>query len=111
MMTRSGVARALRRSIATVRRMEGTLLHPVRDARGVHWFAPAEVDRLVLWQRRGQLQLFRPDVHEFLRRSAHQAQPKLDDLQTLRGENAELRRQLEDLVAEVTALADDSTRP
>src|SRR5438093_13604502 len=46
MLTRGQVAKRIGRSIATVRRIEGTLLHPQRDANGVLRFAPAEVDRL-----------------------------------------------------------------
>ena len=41
MLTRAGVARRLRRSIATVRRMEGHELHPSQDLNGTHWFDPA----------------------------------------------------------------------
>src|SRR5690606_14384846 len=44
MLTRTGVARRLGKSIATVRRMEGVELHPTRDERGVHHFDPDEVD-------------------------------------------------------------------
>lgn len=46
MLTRSGVAKRLGKSIATVRRMEGVELHPVVDARGVHRFNPDEVERV-----------------------------------------------------------------
>lgn len=46
MLTRSGVAKRLGKSIATVRRMENVELHPVRDARGVLRFAEDEVDRV-----------------------------------------------------------------
>lgn len=46
MLTRSGVARRLGKGIATVRRMEGIELHPVKDARGVHRFDRAEVERV-----------------------------------------------------------------
>src|SRR5882724_5400885 len=44
MLTRSGVAKRLGKSIATVRRMEGAELHPIRGANGVHLFDPDEVD-------------------------------------------------------------------
>ena len=43
MLTRSQVAKRLRRSIATVRRMEGHELHPQKDERGVHRFDAEEV--------------------------------------------------------------------
>lgn len=45
-MTRKQVARRLGKSIATVRRIEGVLLHPTRDERGVHHFDPNEVEAL-----------------------------------------------------------------
>jgi hypothetical protein len=48
MLTRSKVAQRLGRSIATVRRLEGTALHPEKDGRGVHRFAPEEVEELAL---------------------------------------------------------------
>ncbi len=44
MLTRSGVAKRLGKSIATVRRMEGVELHPTLGADGVHQFDSAEVD-------------------------------------------------------------------
>jgi hypothetical protein len=44
MLTRSGVAKRLGKSIATVRRMEGLELHPTRGSNGVHLFDPDEVD-------------------------------------------------------------------
>lgn len=44
MLTRTQVARRLGRSLATVRRLEGTELHPTQDARGVHRFDTDEVD-------------------------------------------------------------------
>jgi hypothetical protein len=44
MLTRAQVAKRLGKSIATVRRMEGTALHPWRDEAGVHRFHPSEVD-------------------------------------------------------------------
>lgn len=47
-MTRKQVGRRLGKSIATVRRIEGVLLHPVRDERGIHRFDPDEVEALAL---------------------------------------------------------------
>ena len=44
MLTRSGVAKRLGKSIATVRRMEGVELHPTLGTDGVHLFEPGEVD-------------------------------------------------------------------
>lgn len=43
MLTRHDVATRLGVSIATVRRMEGSALHPTVDSQGVHWFAVTEV--------------------------------------------------------------------
>ena len=45
-MTRKQVAARLGRSLATVRRLEGTELHPVVDASGVHRFSSREVEAL-----------------------------------------------------------------
>jgi hypothetical protein len=45
-MTRKQVADRLGRSLATVRRLEGSLLHPRRDSRGVHHFKRDEVEAL-----------------------------------------------------------------
>jgi hypothetical protein len=45
-LTRGDVARRLRKSIATVRRLENRVLFPVRDERGVRWFDEAEVERV-----------------------------------------------------------------
>lgn len=46
MLTRSQVARRLGKSIATVRRLEGTLLHPRTDPSGIRRFDAREVDAL-----------------------------------------------------------------
>ena len=43
-LTRSQVARRIRRSIATVRRMEGRTLHPRLGPRGLRLFDPEEVE-------------------------------------------------------------------
>lgn len=43
MLTRAQVAARLGKSIATVRRMEGIVLHPRKGADGVHWFCQSEV--------------------------------------------------------------------
>ena len=47
MMTRSAVAKRIGKSVATVRRAEGVLLHPTTDHRGVHHFNSEEVAVLV----------------------------------------------------------------
>ena len=46
MLTRMQVARRLGKSLATVRRLEGSVLHPRRDANGIHRFNPAEVEHV-----------------------------------------------------------------
>jgi hypothetical protein len=43
-LTRADVARRLRKSIATVRRLEHRVLFPVRDEHGVHRFDESEVE-------------------------------------------------------------------
>ena len=44
--TRSAVAAILNVSVTTVRRFEGTLLHPVKGVDGTHLFDPVEVQEL-----------------------------------------------------------------
>jgi hypothetical protein len=46
-LTRRQVARRLGKSVATVRRIEGILLHPVQDWRGVYRFDVNDVESLV----------------------------------------------------------------
>ena len=45
-LSRADVADRLGVSVATVRRYEGTLLHPTVDGSGAHWFSPKEVTAL-----------------------------------------------------------------
>jgi hypothetical protein len=54
MLTRLAVARRLGKSVATVRRMEGTDLHPTIDARGVHWFAECDVEEVAMRLANGE---------------------------------------------------------
>jgi hypothetical protein len=56
-MTRQQVARRLGKSLATVRRLEGALLHPTRDSRGIHRFDNEEVEALAHSIERGQVSL------------------------------------------------------
>jgi hypothetical protein len=51
MLTRAGVAKRIGRSIATVRRLEGSELFPTVGRDGVHRFDPSEVDAVL--ERRG----------------------------------------------------------
>jgi hypothetical protein len=46
MLTRADVAKRIGASVASVRRYEGELLHPVVDDDGKHWFDPKEVTAL-----------------------------------------------------------------
>ena len=59
MMTRGQVARRLGKSIATVRRMEGHLLHPWCDSHGIYRFSNAEVERLA----RGNVSATKPSTY------------------------------------------------
>ncbi len=70
MLTRSAVAKRLGKSIATVRRMEGVELHPVRDERGVNLFDPAEVEQVAQAQRWGGARPHRTLGLDEYRRSA-----------------------------------------
>lgn len=45
-LSRAQVAERIGASVPTVRRYEGTLLHPHKDEQGVHWFDPKEVTAL-----------------------------------------------------------------
>jgi len=56
-MTRAQVARRLGKSIATVRRMEGSELHPSVDGRGINRFDPGEVERVAIRQVTSNAQL------------------------------------------------------
>lgn len=53
-VTRAYVAKAIGRSLATVRRLEGSLLHPTQDRLGVWRFKLAEVRELADTIRRGR---------------------------------------------------------
>jgi len=57
-LTRSQVAKRLGKSVATVRRIEGVLLAPWQDARGIYRFDPVDVDRLVNDIARGDVALW-----------------------------------------------------
>lgn len=46
-LKRGEVARRLRKSVATVRRLEGHILFPSRDQRGIYRFDEWEVERLI----------------------------------------------------------------
>jgi len=59
MLTRRQVALRLGKSIATVRRIEGTLLHPSRNGRGTYLFTTHEVEALKRSLDAGAVQLWR----------------------------------------------------
>ena len=110
MLTRSAVAKRLRRSIATVRRLEGHDLFPKRDRKGVLLFDESEVAALARRLRTGDVPAARGD---WLSEGGH-ARPwsptraskvpfaRLehgDELDKLRDENARLRAELAEMVA------------
>jgi hypothetical protein len=86
-----------------VRRMEGTLLHPTRDTRGVHWFRVAEVQALVRCQGRGELNLFR--LPSAVAPQHSDAPSHGEAIVQLAIENEDLRRQIAELVEEIDELA------
>jgi hypothetical protein len=45
-LTRKGAAEVLGVSVGTVRRLEGTVLHPLVDAGGIHLFEVSEVENV-----------------------------------------------------------------
>ena len=57
-LTRPQLAERLGKSVATIRRIEGVLLHPHQDARGVYRFDAAEVDALANRVLCGEVSLF-----------------------------------------------------
>src|SRR5262245_59629875 len=59
MLRRSQVARRLGRSVATVRRLEGAVLFPERDRRGIYRFDEGEVADLARRVRNGDVELWR----------------------------------------------------
>lgn len=122
MLRRSQVARRLRRSISSVRRLERRELFPVRDARGVHWFDEHEVDELARRLARGEVtaaqgawlsggeQPRRAPTPEVKRQSAGrrgEGSPRLEhELTALKRENAELRERVRAFILGVETLLD-----
>ena len=99
MMTRGQVARRLGKSIATVRRLEGTQLHPRRDASGVLRFDPNEVERVARALGRGG---GAPGVPGMRSRWFD----ALDDDEVEDPEDVEHRERLQKLEAEANAAAE-----
>ncbi len=100
MLTRSQVARRLRRSLATVRRMEGQELNPVCNERGVHLFDEGEVEQAARHLEEHGRRTAADDDGEFerfmLQRRLATAELQLSTLRTrhdaLTKENAELKQ-------------------
>lgn len=92
-MTRAEVAKALGRSISTVRRMEGKELNPFCDSFGVHQFDPDEVENLAEdLQRHGRRQdQYAEEYPAFILES--QLQSVRSDNEKLQKENARLQEQ------------------
>jgi hypothetical protein len=126
MLTRSAVAKLLRRSIATVRRLEGQELFPRRDRSGVLRFDEGEVAAVVRRLRAGDVTAARGDWLD-VRRRRPQAWSLIgarkgssagvehsEEIARLREENARLRAELADvmtasgeLLEEIEALCND----
>jgi len=116
-LTRSGVAKCLRRSLATVRRLEGVELFPHRDLRGVHWFDEAEVRDVQRRIARGAVDAARGSWLDRPRRLSRSqvpaAAPRADLTQVvveLERENTDLRKtvhELEEKLADVCEALDD----
>ena len=97
MLTRSGVAKRLGKSIASVRRMEGVELFPTRDVRGVHRFDPGEVGRVARDARHG-MGKSRYDAHrvadlEDLHARVDQVEERFQALRQNRGRSIRGERQ------------------
>lgn len=115
-MTRQQVARRLGKSLATVRRIEGVLLHPTRDSRGIHRFDGAEVEALARGIESGDVTVW----HELRRDSAddtpvdfsspHECDACAALEQQVSGLREAVRRQRENHEREVTALRDEQRR-
>ena len=101
-MTRGQVAKRLGKSLATVRRIEGVLLHSVQDSYGVHRFDDAQVEalagrleggKITLWQAlRGNADKGGSDL-DFEQRDAAPVLSNMENqVQALRNELEELRR-------------------
>jgi len=60
--------------VATVRRLEGVLLHPARDARGIHRFADEEVEDLARKIESGAVTVWQ-ELRRDAANTAHDASP------------------------------------
>lgn len=96
-MTRKQVADRLGRSLATVRRLEGSILHPRRDSRGVHHFDRNEVESLARDLDAGRVSLARD------RGSVDQWEGQRTD-DVANGDTSGLQEQIYSLAAELEDL-------
>jgi hypothetical protein len=108
MLTRSQVAKRLGKSVATVRRIEGILLAPVQDARGVYRFNADDVDDLARDIARGDVSLWEEigaAADDGASRLVSSAEPRHSRTANLNLENtAPLRRQSDAATAQVAKL-------
>jgi hypothetical protein len=98
MLTRIQVARRLGKSLSTVRRLEGTQLHPQVDHAGVHRFDQTEVDQMAAKIRQSGRSLGADelgDLHEITERGRK--------LERLEGEHAATLLYVEDLETKLAA--------
>ncbi|MET0791105.1 MAG: hypothetical protein ABW061_06245 [Polyangiaceae bacterium] len=108
MLTRSQVAKRLGKSVATVRRLEGVLLAPVQDARGVYRFNADDVDDLARDIARGEVSIWEEigaaadDRASRLVSGAEPRPSRTADLDLVN--TAELRRQSEAAAEQVAKL-------
>lgn len=100
MLTRAQVAERLGKSIATVRRMEGTELHPRRDAAGIHRFSPAEVDAVARVPRKRFVMA--PDAER------HEATERECELERLLAESENTVHRLEHQLSNASAARPDA---
>ena len=121
MLTRTGVAKRIRKSLATVRRMEGNELHPEVDENGVHWFDEDEVEHVA--KGRGGRPAVIPsrcqrDGSPFPRGSRHGLKPTAAeaaierrqyefDLKSAEGRAAALKAELDAAKARIDELNDE----
>lgn len=87
LLTRTGVARVLGKTVSTVGRLEGEVLFPVHDERGVHWFEPREVERVAERMREGRVRCARGD---YLNETRFRRGRKKGELARARRENDSL---------------------
>lgn len=101
-MTRRQVARRLGKSLTTIRRIEGVLLHPNVDSRGVHRFDSTEVESLAQDVETGRVMLgqqLRP-LEKDLLMDASEARGVCTGCMALDGDLQVLRRRLETQAAD-----------